>query len=472
MILWYGISWYRLHVIRKNATHLQNPEIRNLYSQCLQECDLHKTICLYDTAYLKAPVSAGLFKPVIYLPGCLINHHSTAELRFMLLHELQHIKHHDALSNYLIMISRIFYWFNPVILYALTEMKHDREIACDTAVLDILQAEEHELYGHTLIKVVENTSRLSFFTGISGTMRQMKKRIKNIVSYKKERPSAFQKRKGIAAFSVILILSSAFVPLLSAYAADDTIYQWNCTSRTVNYEDYSSFFGAYNGSFVLYDQTADSWSIYNPNRAVLRVSPDSTYKIYNALMGLEENIITPDHSLINWDQTVYPFDAWNADQTLSSAMISSVNWYFQSIDQQLGKECISNYYHKLEYGNQNTTGNLSSYWLESSLKISAIEQVELLSKFHQNTFGFDQNNVDAVKNALSLSVSDEKTLYGKTGTGRVNDKDVNGWFIGYIESSGHVYYFAANISANENATGSKAAEIALAILSDLALWET
>lgn len=84
MILWYGISWYRLHVIRKNATPLQNPEIENLYSQCIQECDLHKTIFLYDTDYFKAPVSAGLFNPVIYLPGCLEQKFQTILLtRFM-----------------------------------------------------------------------------------------------------------------------------------------------------------------------------------------------------------------------------------------------------------------------------------------------------------------------------------------------------------------------------------------------------
>lgn len=68
-------------------------------------------------------------------------------------------------------------------------------------------------------------------------------------------------------------------------------------------------------------------------QAALRFSPDSTYKIYDALLGLEKGVITPKDSYIPWNGETYPFEAWNAGQTLQSAMRSSVNWYFQSIDQ-------------------------------------------------------------------------------------------------------------------------------------------
>ena len=53
----------------------------------------------------------------------------------------------------------------------------------------------------------------------------------------------------------------------------------------------------------------------------------------------------------------------------------------------------------------------------------------------------------------SLSSSDAGTLYGKTGTGRVDGKDVNGWFIGYIETADNTYFFATNIGADSDATG-------------------
>ena len=50
-------------------------------------------------------------------------------------------------------------------------------------------------------------------------------------------------------------------------------------------------------------------------------------------------------------------------------------------------------------------------------------------------------------------------------------KDVNGWFVGYIESDNNTYYFATNIQAPSNATGSQATEITETILSDFGIWK-
>lgn len=198
--------------------------------------------------------------------------------------------------------------------------------------------------------------------------------------------------------------------------------------------------------------------------ATLRVSPNSTYKIYDALFGLEEGVITPDDSVIAWNGDAYPFETWNANQTLQSAMCSSVNWYFQAVDKQLGAACVYNYIKEIGYGNENMSGNFSTYWMESSLKISPIEQVELLRKLHNNSFGFAAENINAVKDSICLFSSETATFYGKTGTGRVDGHDVNGWFVGYIETTDNTYFFATNINADESAAGSNAAEITMSIL--------
>ena len=125
---------------------------------------------------------------------------------------------------------------------------------------------------------------------------------------------------------------------------------------------------------------------------------------------------------------------------------------------------------KVGYGNENIGSDLSSYWLESTLKISPVEQVELLSRtFGQNAFSFAPENIQAVKDSICLSSSAAGTLYGKTGTGRVDGQDINGWFIGFIETSENMYFFATNIQAEANATGSAAAETAFSVLSLLDL---
>ena len=464
-------SSLRLRSLEKSALPLQNQEVRRLYHRCLEEMGIHRDIPVYSTAFLKSPIIVGLLKPCIYLPIHLISDYDESDMRYMLLHELQHYKHKDAVASYLMNLAGVIYWFNPLVWYALKEMRNDREVACDTSVLKMLEEDAYEDYGNTLINFAEKVSLtpFPFAAGLGGNMEQMKRRIINIASY--EKPTFMKRIKGMTAFMLTAVLLLGFAPFISTYAADGSHYQWDSSSENVSYVDLSTYFGEYEGSFVLYDLENDAWSIHDMEHATLRVAPNSTYKIYDALFGLEEEIITPENSFIAWNGETYPFEAWNADQTLQSAMNSSVNWYFESVDEQLGAANISNYIEEIGYGNENISGDFSTYWMESSLKISPIEQVELLTRLQNNSLGFAPENINAVKDAICLSSSDAGTFYGKTGTGRVDGQDVNGWFIGYIETVDNTYFFATNIGADSDATGGNATEITMSILSDMNIWK-
>ena len=512
MLLLVAKSRSRFYSMKKSSLPLQNREVRMVYNNCLNEMKIKRNIPVYSTAFLKSPVIAGLFRPCIYLPIHLISDFNmTAEkhaypggyqgisnvcsnatdirythrasrnscpcganglrpIRYMLLHELQHYKHKDAIANFLMNLFGILYWFNPLVWFALKEMRNDREIACDTSVLKLLNESDYEDYGNTLINFAEKVSLtpFPFAAGISGTMKQMQKRIINISSYQK--PSVWKKVKGTGIFALIAVILLGITPMFSTYAAEQNYYPWNISSEKINLMDLSSYFNGYEGSFVLYDMNNDTWNIYDMDHATLRTAPNSTYKIYDALFGLEEGIIKPGDSVMAWNGADYPFEAWNADQDLYSAMQASVNWYFEEIDKQLGSSTIQNFIRKIGYGNENVSSDLSSYWMQSTLKISPVEQVQLLTALHNNNFDFAPKHINAVKNAICLFSSEGKNFYGKTGTGRVDGRDVNGWFVGYIETAGNTYFFATNIQATENATGSKASEISLSILSDIGIW--
>lgn len=471
MILLVIKSSLRLHTLQKSALPLQNPEIRRLYGRCLNEMGTTKKIPVRSTAFLKSPMIAGLVKPCIYLPIHLISDYNETDMRYMLLHELQHYKHKDVLAGYLMNLAGIVYWFNPFVWYALKEMRSDREVACDTSVLKMLDEEAYEDYGSTLINFAEKVSLtpFPFASGLGGSMKQMKRRIINIASYKK--PTFRKNLKGVTAFILTAVLLLGLTPFISTYAADKSRCQWDSSLENVSYADLSAYFGEYEGSFVLYDSENDSWNIHDREHAALRVSPNSTYKIYDALFALEEGIITPDDSFIPWNGKNYPFEAWNADQTLQSAMNASVSWYFQTLDEQLEADTLYSYIQEIGYGNKNMSGGLSAYWMESSLEISPIEQIELLRKLYYNNFDFSPENINAVKDSIRLSSSDTGTFYGKTGTGRVDGQDVNGWFIGFVETEDNTYFFAANIGADRDAAGSSAAEITISILSDMNIWK-
>lgn len=463
-------SWRRLHALEKSALPLQNSKVKKIYQECLSETGIRRSIPIYSTAFLKSPITVGYIRPRIYMPIHLISDFNGQDIRFMLLHELQHYRHKDTVIGMFMNLAGIFYWFNPLVWYALKEMRCEREVACDSAVLQMLCETDFEAYGNTLINLAEkiSLSPFPFALGIGGSMEQMKRRILNIASFKKA--TMFQKLRGLAAYVLIAVLLLGCAPVLSIYASEPDNYHFNDNNQPVAHIDLQESFGNYDGSFVLYDTSSDSWSIYNMEAATERITPNSTYKIYDALLGLESGIITPEHSSMTWNGEDYPFDSWEADQNLKSAMHNSVNWYFQTIDSRVGFDSVKAFLQTIGYGNQNTSTNLDLYWTDFSLKISPIEQVELLKKFHDNEFQFQPKNINAVKDAICLSSTPNGSLYGKTGTGRVDGQDVNGWFIGYVEKSDNVYYFATNIQGESGATGSNAADITMSVLSDLQIW--
>lgn len=470
MLLFLGKSALRLRALHKSSLPLQSPAVRCLYRRCLDALDIRREIPVYSNAFLQSPVIVGLLWPRIYLPISLISDYREPELTYMLMHELLHYRHRDALGVALMNLAVTVYWFHPLVWYARKEMQTDREIACDASVLSVLGEEARAEYGSTLLNFAqkESPAPLLFGSGLGGTKRQITRRIVSIASY--EKPTVRKTLKGTAAFLLTAAVLLGFAPFLPVCASEGEHDRSGARAEQVSDTDLSSCFGAYEGSFVLYDPANEVWTIHDRVRAVRRVSPNSTYKIYDALFGLEASVIAPDASQIAWDGTEYPFEAWNADQTLPSAMSASVNWYFQSLDERLGAAAIERCVKEIGYGNEDLSGGLPAYWMQGSLKISPIEQVELLQKLCDNGFGFSPENIAAVKDAIRLASSGAGTLYGKTGTGSVDGSDVNGWFVGFVETADHTFFFATNIEAGADANGSSAAEITLNILSDLGIW--
>lgn len=453
----------RIREIKKSTDPVSNREILSLLDKCKQQLNISQPLMLVESSLIKSPVTFGIFKPYIILPHHAETHLSMDELKYILLHELHHYKNKDTTVNYFIIFFQMIYWFNPLIWITFKEMRLDREIACDSAVLNALNQNEHAAYGNTIISFADKSLFPRHFTmanQIASPKKQLKKRIEHIAVFTAE--TKLLKLKSILVFILLAGVVVGQIPIVSAMPyGDDRI---DLDNRRTVYEDLSEFFNGYKGSFVLYDLQEKKYNIYNKGKSTLRVSPNSTYKIYSALFALESKIITPNNHSIKWNGDLYPYQSWNQNQNLFTAMENSVTWYFQQLDKKIKMKKIESYLDKIQYGNQNLSGGIEDYWLESSLKISPIEQVQKLKDFYTNQFGFNEKNIQLIKDVIKLETKDSATLYGKTGTGMVNGENVNGWFIGYIEIENNTYFFATNIENDHHATGSIAAEITKSIL--------
>lgn len=252
--------------------------------------------------------------------------------------------------------------------------------------------------------------------------------------------------------------------------------------QPVKSEDLSRFFENIKGTIVLYDSKNNRYFRHNEKRAATRYTPASTFKIPNSLIGLENDAVKDADSLIVWDKKKYPdlgwteapFVYWKKDHTLKTAIKYSVVWYYRELAMRVGEERMKNYVAKFEYGNQDISGGLSSknmfeaFWLNSSLKISADEQVEFLRKFYDGKLPVAERSTAIVKQILVLEETPDYKLSGKTGgVGNLNGKAL-GWFVGYVETKDNTYFFALNMDGeNYAAIRDKRIDLTKQILSEL-----
>ncbi len=229
-------------------------------------------------------------------------------------------------------------------------------------------------------------------------------------------------------------------------------------------EQLEKIFEDYEASFVLFDTKTLSYVRYNPQLCSTQLSPMSTFKIFNALVGLETGVLENENHPMAWDGTKYDISSWNADQTLQSAMSNSVVWYFQRLASAIGEDRMKGFIQKVHYGNEDISGGITKFWLGSSLKISADEQVTFLNQLIDDQLPFSKRSMAIVRNLIKLDRIPEGALHGKTGSDWVNGKWILGWFVGYLAQPERTYIFATNIQAPDGAWGKTASELTMKIL--------
>ena len=194
-----------------------------------------------------------------------------------------------------------------------------------------------------------------------------------------------------------------------------------------------------NGTLVISSLNSEKNYIYNNSRALTRFIPASTFKIPNTLISLEEGVIKDENEIIKWDGKIRSYDIWNKDQTLQSAIAFSCVWCYQKFAKEIGNDKYLDYLKKIHYGNEKTGLDISTFWLEGDIKISAFEQIDFLKRLYKNDLPFNQKNIDITKKILTVENTNNYVMKAKSGwSGKI------GWYIGYVETKNDIWFFALN----------------------------
>jgi beta-lactamase class D len=209
--------------------------------------------------------------------------------------------------------------------------------------------------------------------------------------------------------------------------------------------DFAKIFQGKDGCFILYDLKADKVVCqYNAARCAQRLSPCSTFKIAIAVMAFDKGILKDEGTTFKWDGVDRGNSNWNRDTSAQDWLKNSVVWVSQRITPQLGPVTITNYLARFDYGNRDISGGLTNFWLGSSLKISANEEIEFWKKLWRDQLPVSVRAMTLTKKIMPVEISPMGSrLAGKTGSHKAL-----GWFVGHLDARDGEFLVAVNYTAD------------------------
>lgn len=215
----------------------------------------------------------------------------------------------------------------------------------------------------------------------------------------------------------------------------------------------------------------DNYIIYNEEQMNQAFIPASTFKICNSLIGLESGVIPDQNFVLHWDSIPRQVPTWNKDTNFEEAFQNSTVWYYQELATRVGEEQMAQWLKKLEYGNMDISGGITSFWLTGGLRITPLQQIDFIRRLVNNDLPLSQRSIDIFKKMMIVEQTPEYTLRAKTGWGFLNEEDI-GWYVGYLENKDGTFIFSNCIQSEGTDVpdfGEARIKICRKILTDLGL---
>lgn len=216
---------------------------------------LRRRVQVRVTDQITAPLTYGLFRPVILLPRTM-DFTDEEALTCVLAHERAHIRRLDGLLKLALTAAVCLHWFNPAVWVLYVLGNRDMELRCDEAAVLALGEDSRERYALALIRLAENRNvPLCGFAHRNG----MEERIKAIMSIKKKSLLAC-----FMALALVLGITTAFAT--SAKPAEtDGPYSEDFTDRDLYAQSSAESAALWEETLAPYEPFGLTWTFDDPD---------------------------------------------------------------------------------------------------------------------------------------------------------------------------------------------------------------
>jgi hypothetical protein len=158
-----------------------------------------------------SPMLIGVLHPKIVLPENLLDRLDSEELQMVLAHELVHWRRHDTWVGWLQVFVQGLFWFHPLVWFANSRIRHERECACDETVLREAHC-DRDGYGEAIIRVLAAARGRSLvmgnMAGIFERGSRLQIRLEEIMSF-----DPTKRRFGWLSRALVVIAALVLLPM-------------------------------------------------------------------------------------------------------------------------------------------------------------------------------------------------------------------------------------------------------------------
>ena len=157
-------------------------ELLSIVSECAIALDLRHRPDLVVTTHPTIPFVVGWWSPRLVLPKHIVDRSTTADMRLIIAHELNHLRRWDTATNWVQLGVQAVWWFHPLVWWLNAEIRRWRESCCDEEVVARLKCQPSQ-YAHCLLNVLDFQASLRATSGLDSLspFEVTKQRLQNIM---------------------------------------------------------------------------------------------------------------------------------------------------------------------------------------------------------------------------------------------------------------------------------------------------
>jgi len=220
------LAMVQVRRLRADAVPVNMESLSADLRSLIEEAQKSRPVSVLVSKRLEVPTAIGFRNPAVIFPAWMLESTPAEELKYILLHELAHLRRRDDWTNLAQKVLKAVLFFLPSVWWIERRLSHDREMACDDAVL--AHSGTPRGYAECLARVAERSflrRQVALAQAAVGRVRQLTERVTMILD--PDRPRATQLWK--PAIPIVMVLAglcavpASFTAKLVGFADDAPI---------------------------------------------------------------------------------------------------------------------------------------------------------------------------------------------------------------------------------------------------------